>query len=206
MRNRETPSACVYASFKVCLIQGNETCFFFSFFLMKRVDSQSLSFSNKQLCPPRKFTKLLWECQRGVFYVCGEQIHIKNFDMYRVSSKTHRRKMTGHILPSIACLASDSASNAFKNDFGLAGSDSYPSAILSMLEKWKMFCTETSPQACSCSPAWQEPFNLWIHQTNENHDNDERVRWTKPTGTLLFAAISQSSVSLAGFTRWPMPE
>lgn len=50
--------------------------------------------------------------------------HIKNVDIQYIIKEPRGTGTAGHMLQSTACLSSDSATNAFKNGFGLAGIDS----------------------------------------------------------------------------------
>lgn len=136
------------------------------------------------------------------FSICVVKIytHTKHDSAHSLSKRFHRRRMVGHMLPFPARLAPHCASSTFKNDFGLAEIDFQPALFTLWWRDGTFLYFETSLQAWSYCSTRLEPFNWWIQHRNDEHEDDDKVRWTKPTGTVLFTAISQRWMPLTSFS------
>lgn len=86
------------------------------------------------------------------------------------------------MLQSTACLASDSATNAFKN--GLALVESTPNAACDGK------CSTLKPPLKHAAAVWHDTSRLTGEFAKQMRSMQMMKEWEKPTGTVLFTAIS----------------
>lgn len=188
--------ACVSrASFKVCLIEGKT---FYFFFLNRcaldvpdvplavlKIPSTSLSRSTTWVHP--SFQAKIWQLECAFTCVWWTETLIWRMLTPTVHHESPMAEWASHMLQSIACLASDSGPNAFKNGFGLAGKRlPMPPA----LHRGDGKCSPLKLPLKHEAAVWHDTSRLTSEFTKQMRSMRMMKEREKPTGTVLFTAIS----------------